>query len=279
MKNKVWDKAWWVLLGLGVLLSFAAAFWVNKPVVLSEESTGSEKTIPIETVLAIVQEENAAVRGLYTREIVGAGQEVGLVFDADWQEPAVQAGPLPALFLRETAQNLEKSNVPLRLFLGSDFPINPANRFQGVQAERFALMRQDGQAQFFFASDTGFYIGMFPDLAQVDACVTCHNGQAQSSKKDWKVGELMGGVSWLYPEATVTVEEALAMIAALRESIAAAYAAYLGEITTFDNPPEIGVRWPSEGYYLPSVEMFMLKVEIMTSASTLQALMEAVQAQ
>ena len=55
-----------------------------------------------------------------------------------WKDEDVQAGPLPALFLRETAARLEASPVPLGLFLGSDYPISPSNRFQGAQAEAFA---------------------------------------------------------------------------------------------------------------------------------------------
>jgi len=76
----------------------------------------------------------------------------------------VDQGPLPALFLREVATHLEKSSVPLSLFLGSDFPISSSNKFKGKQAEAFQTMRDTkGEAQFFYADDVKRYTAMFAD--------------------------------------------------------------------------------------------------------------------
>jgi len=79
-----------------------------------------ECSVPIERVFRILAAENATMRALWTAEIVGAGTKAVLKFDEKWREPAVAAGPLPALFLRESATALQKTRVPLGLFLGSD---------------------------------------------------------------------------------------------------------------------------------------------------------------
>ena len=92
------------------------------------------------------------------------------------------AGPLPALFLRETAEGLRRSPVPLYLFLGSDFPINDANKFTGLQTEHFQVIRRTGEPQFFLDPDIGFQTAMFTDIASAEACVVCHNSDANSAQ-------------------------------------------------------------------------------------------------
>ena len=82
------------------------------------------------------------MRRLYTKDIVGAGEKNGLRFDEDWRDAAVEAGPLPAQFLRATAMSLERSKVRLGLYLGSDYPINSANKFSGEQLLKFHELRK-----------------------------------------------------------------------------------------------------------------------------------------
>lgn len=65
-------------------------------------------TIPIEKMFRIIAAENDFARGLYTKDIVGAGKKVGLDFSEGWREADVAAGPLPALFLREAATSIQK---------------------------------------------------------------------------------------------------------------------------------------------------------------------------
>ena len=86
-------------------------------------------------VFRVVAAENDAARKLWTADIVGAGGKVGLKFHEKWREPSMEAGPLPALFLREASTALQKTRVPLGLFLGSDFPIAQPNKFSGAQAD------------------------------------------------------------------------------------------------------------------------------------------------
>ena len=48
--------------------------------------------------------------------------------------------------------------------------------------------------------------------------------------------------------------------------VAAAYDGYL-KAATFEKPPEIGERWPRDGYYLPTREAFMREFERRASAN------------
>lgn len=261
-------RFWMTLFSLGCLGIY---LFVSAPPPLTDQKIQAA-TIPVEQLFSLVQAENAAARLLWTKEIVGEGKKVGLKFDEHWRDADLEAGPLPALFLRETAKSLEKSPVRLSLFLGSDYPISPDNRFEGLQQEKFQVLRQSRQAQFFYVPDTRLHTGMFPDIAIATPCIECHNQHEQSPKQDWQLNDVMGAVTWMYPASAVTVEDLLKAIMVLHQGIQEAYAAYLEKVKTFAHPPEIGQHWPRDGYCLPSVEVFMQAFLQGTAPQTLPVL-------
>ena len=230
-------------------------------------------SVPINVVFAVLEAENDAVRQLWAGDIVGEGQLQGIRFDKDWHDEGLDAGPLPALFLRETAEALRRDPASLYLFLGSDFPINDANKFTGAQNERFAEIKRTGEPQFFLDEEIGFHTAMFSDIASAEACVACHNTEPDSPKTDWQVGDIMGATTWSYPEGEIGMAEALTLVHALRQAVRHAYEHYLEEVAAFANPPPIGDKWPSDGYYLPSSDVFMAEVEMRASADTLRSLL------
>jgi len=246
-------KSFWItLFSLGCLGIY---LFVSAPPPL-EAQNEQRATIPVERMFSVLQAENAAVRAMWTKEIVGEGKKVGLKFDEHWRDADLEAGPLPALFLRETAKSMEKSPVRLSLFLGSDYPISPDNRFEGLQQQKFQALRQSRKAQFFYMPDTGLHTAMFADIAVAEPCIACHNKHEQSPKHDWRLNDVMGAATWMYPEPVVTVEDTLKAIMVLHQGIRDAYQAYLDKVLTFAHPPVIGERWPRDGYYLPSLDVF-----------------------
>jgi hypothetical protein len=258
---------------LACLVAIAYLF-VSAPERLPERGTAAhEESVDARQLLEMCAAEQAIARKLYTSAIVGPGLKVGLRFSEDWRNEGVEAGPLPALFLRETARNLEKRPVPLGLFLGSDFPISQSNLFQGQQAEVFAELRADREPRHFVTEDTGLHTAMFPDLAVAPPCVDCHNDHAQSPKQDWKLDDVMGATTWTYPKARVSAVEALEVIAALRESLKEAYASYIAKSRTFASPPTVGDQWPDNGYHIPTPEEFMKRAEQQASQGTLSRLL------
>jgi hypothetical protein len=170
---------------------------------------------------------------------------------------------------------VQKTQTPLGLFLGSDSPIAPSNTFTGAQAEHFRSVRATGNPEFFFAADIGQHTAMFADLAVAPACVSCHNEHPRSPKTDWKLLDIMGATTWSYPKDRVTLEELVQIVGALRSGVAAAYDAYLAKAATFPKPPEIGERWPRDGYYVPSREVFIREFERRASAKTVNRLLHA----
>ncbi|WP_455212431.1 c-type heme family protein [Kaarinaea lacus] len=244
---------------------------VSAPPPLAENAQG--KTMPTRLALELLQQENARVRELYTKEIVGEGKKRKIKFSEDWKQDDVHAGLLPAQFLRETARYMERSKIQLGLFLGSDYAINQANQFEGEQKSMFQKMKLARDPVFFFYPDAQRYTYMFPDVAVVDACVDCHNDHKDSPKSDWQLNDVMGATTWTFPQERITVDAFLQTLTVLRQGFRAAYEQFLGEIKRMPVPPGIGDHWPREGYYIPSTDVFMSEVRHRSSVQTLNGLM------
>lgn len=259
------------LLGGGFSLAGIYLF-VSAPAPLPEASS-IEEQVPIAVALSILDAENAAARKLYTEQIVSTSTISGLRFDERWKEDQVRALPFPALFLRETAQALERESLGVGLFLGSDAPIAASNMFRGAQAEVFAGLRRTRQAQTFYAADIQRHTAMFPDVAVVRACADCHNKHQDSPKKDWKLGDVMGATTWTHPKSALSRSEILELVAAYRRSVEATWERLLAEAATFDDVPQVGDRWPREGNYLPSTPVFMRELNRRAATTTLDQLL------
>lgn len=239
------------------------------------EST-EKKAFAVSEVLTMVAHENDVTRTLYTKAIVGGGKKQGFKFDEDWQDEAVEAGPLPALFLRGIANDIRKGDVPLGLYLGSDFPINASNKLEGKQAELFKKIKEDRIPAHFFDEEAKQYTAMFADIAGAAPCVSCHNKHPQTTKTDWKLGDVMGATTWQYPKDSLTYTEAMDVLKAYRDGTKAIYNDYLAEIDAFkeSEKPTVGDKWPSSGKYLPSPEVFIDSVRKLSSYTTFSALMK-----
>lgn len=256
------------------LVCLAIYLFVSAPPDLPDGTVGQVEMVKISDVLDVIAFENELVREIYTREIVGEGQGVGLKFSEDWRKDDVEAGPLPALFLREAASSISARPFPLGLFLGSDQAISQSNQFSGAQAEAFKKIRETRKAQRFFAEDTQLFTAMYPDIASAPPCVKCHNGHQDSPKQDWVLNDVMGATTWTYPKTEVSLSEALALIRSTRQGFADAYRAYLTKVKGFSQEIKIGEKWPQEGKFLPSLETFLNQFEQRASAMTISRLLK-----
>lgn len=154
------------------------------------------RTIPVERLFKTVNDINAAARSIYTSRIVGGGLKAGMKFCEDWADPGVDKGPLPALFLRLVAGELERRPPQIGLYLGSDAQINASNLFTGAQAEAFAKVRATRAGEFQPSNATSPAVAMYPDFASAAPCVSCHNDHPDSPKTDWKLNDVMGATTW-----------------------------------------------------------------------------------
>lgn len=251
-----------------LLIALNVYLFVTAPAPLSQDKALEKKTYSVEEAFELLAHLNDSYRTLYTKAIVGKGKENGLNFDEDWQNKKVEAGPLPALFLRGTSQEIEKRPIPLGLYLGSDFPIEKSNKFSGIQAEKFQEIRTDRKPRFFYDTGSERHIAMFPDIASAAACVSCHNEHPNTSKDDWKLGDIMGATTWSYPKDSLSTDEVIEWVQVYQTAALTTYAHYLSETQKFtqNEKPSIGENWPDKGYYLPSRERFADSVNQLTAA-------------
>jgi len=262
---------------LKIIILFTFAAILNACGGVPEEKIADatlENAFSVEEVLEMVARENDVTRTLYTKAIVGKGKKQGMKFDEDWRKDDVEAGPLPALFLRGVATSIKKSPVPLGLYLGSDYPVNAANKFEGKQADLFKKIKEDQKPQFFYDEDQKLHTAMFADLASAGACVSCHNNHSQTAKSDWKLGDVMGATTWQYPKDSLTYKETVAVLNSYSKGTVDIYMQYLDEIEAFkeSDKPTIGDKWPEEGNYLPTAEVFLDSVRKLASYETMKHL-------
>lgn len=219
-----------------------------------------ERVLNAAYLFQAVNSLNFHARRVYTADIVGKGSKAGLRFGEDWAEKNVDKGPLPALFLRELAAELEKKPAPLGLYLGSDAPINASNLFTDDSAEDFK--RVVATRNPVYSSLPGYgTIAMFPDVAAAAPCVSCHNEHPDSPKTDWKLNDVMGATTWTWPTDSVSPTEIQITLQQTIEALQAAYEGYLAKTKTFSNPPSIGKTWPDKGNYaIPDSETYLERV-------------------
>ena len=257
-----------LLILLGIYLLISAPFQLKT----TDQHIGQK--ISVQTLFQIVAEENNKIRKQWTQDIVSDGQKIGLFFGEEWHRKGEEKGPLPALFLREIAASLEKTPIALSLFLGSDFPINQTNIFNGIQNTAFQRLKNSDENQYFFDNDIKRHTAMFPDKVVVAACKNCHNEHPDTPKNDWLLNDIMGATTWTYPEDSVTRDELINIINELRSAFAKTYRLFLIKSQTFQHKPVIGNKWPVDGYFLPTEAVFMQRFKTLSSESTLHFLLQ-----
>lgn len=246
---------------------------VSAPPPLEASTAGQNQDIPARQMFETVNAINAAARSIYTGRIVGGGLKAGMKFGEDWAEPGVDKGPLPALFLRLVAAELERRPPMLGLYLGSDKPINASNLFTGDQAIAFAAVRQTRGPEFTPAGNGSGAVAMYPDFASAAPCVSCHNDHPDSPKTDWKLDDVMGATTWTWPSDRLSAQDYLDTTRAMLEATRAAYARFLDKAQGFAQPPRIGTDWPGpDQIALPDADTFMAEVASAVGGQVLQTM-------
>ena len=267
------------LFGLA-LLTLLVYLFVSAPEPLPEAKPAVSAKFPVKLLFDVLAAEQHAARGIYTRRVVGPGLKTGMKFTEDWTDTDVEAGPLPAIFLRGVSIQLQSSNSEVGLFLGSDYPLSPLNKFTGIQIQHFEEIKKEGNPAFFLDPSNNMYTAMFLDPAGAPSCVSCHNNHPDTPKLDWQLNDPMGATTWLYPRENVSAEEVLTRLAILRTAMRDVYQVYLDKASAFTEAPiEIGDQWPKDGFYLPDADQFMHAVAEQASGDSLQTLLKEIGAQ
>ena len=110
---------------------------------------------------------------------------------------------LPAQFLLNTADLIQDRELGLSFWLISHFPINlqnrPANEFEAHGLENVEVHPIRPFAQQTDVGNRKYFQAIYADIASTPGCVNCHNNHPNSPKRDFKIGDVMGGISLNFP--------------------------------------------------------------------------------
>ncbi len=142
---------------------------------------------------AIIQ----ADRKIYSTYVVKRMQEQGIVLAReDWETK--NAIPLPAQFLHLSSKLVAESGVGIRFRLISLWPIHrrngPATEFERKSLAELQTAPDVPQRGIVATGKKKFFQAIYADSAITTACTTCHNAHPLSPKRDFQVGDLMGGI-------------------------------------------------------------------------------------
>jgi len=141
-----------------------------------------------------------ADRTNYTKLIVKRLGPTGanLIKPAEHWQDMPEGAPLPAQMFRAGAEAVQETTDQFTYSLQSTWPINKQNapRTDMEKAGLKYIAEHPGE-NFYGTEELGgvkYFTAVYPDIAVASPCVTCHNEHKDSPRKDFKIGEVMGGV-------------------------------------------------------------------------------------
>jgi hypothetical protein len=162
------------------------------------ETTGIPPEVVAEYIHAVIQ----ADRTIYSTHVVERLQDLKAAVAAEeWK--AKGALPLPAQMLQMAGQEIQGLGLGLRIRLASLGPIyeknGPADQFERTGLEAVAKNPRKPYTGISNENDRHIFKAIFADRAVSTACVGCHNSHELSTKRDYKLYDVMGGIIISFP--------------------------------------------------------------------------------
>lgn len=167
----------------------ASAQWFG-----SKESKG----VPVQQVADMLFSVMEADRTVYTQRVVNRLQNEEKVIKADEHFMDKKALPLPAQMFRFGSERVAEKNKTFSYSLLSLWPVNRQNSPRTDGEKEGLKFVADNKGKNFYKEETlggkKYFTAVYADVAVSPACVSCHNGHAESPRTDFKLGDVMGGV-------------------------------------------------------------------------------------
>ena len=179
-----------------VLFLLGLSVWVLVAVAGCNEGRDAGAIQP-ETVTDYLHAVIEADRTFYTMQVVERLQKQGkMVATEDWR--VKHTLPLPAQFLKESSALAALTGTKVRYSLIGLYPINPHNaphtEFEKKGLEQVELNPAQSYTGYVMDGTDRYFTAVYADRAVTAACVTCHNAHPGSSKKDFKLNDVMGAI-------------------------------------------------------------------------------------
>jgi hypothetical protein len=191
-------RGFWLGFAVGTISTCLVGQWVFPA---AGKETDPAKCMSPKTVADYIHSVVQADRTFYTTEIVDRMQTRGIIFASEhWKQDGDL--PLPAQFVLETGRLVAKQLNGIRFRLISSWPINKTNS-PTTEFERAALkILENTNAPYAGVTTEGkarVFQALYPDKALSSHCADCHNVHSESPKRDFKAGDVMGGILLTIP--------------------------------------------------------------------------------
>ncbi len=142
-------------------------------------------------------------RAFYTAHVVEPLEEQGVVeAGAEWASQK-KTIPLPVQVVNETSNMFSTKATGLRYRLISLWPINPKNgpRDELDKNSLNAVRERPEKAitRIIKINNQPYLHAIYADIAVTHTCIDCHNSHPKSPKKDFQIGDVMGGLLIEFP--------------------------------------------------------------------------------
>jgi hypothetical protein len=156
------------------------------------------KGLPLQQVADMLHTVMDSDRFVYTTKVVGRLAVQDKVIAADEHFVDKKALPLPAQMFRFGAERASEKNKNFSYSLLSLWPVNKQNAPR-TELEKAGLksVAEDKTKPVYGEETLGgkkYFTAIYADVGVAPACVNCHNGHAESPRKDFKLGDTLGGV-------------------------------------------------------------------------------------
>jgi len=153
-------------------------------------------TLAPETVADYLHAVIEAQRTIYTTNVVDALQDKGILAEEHWKQQKTL--PLPAQMIMDGGKLVGEKGLGIKYRLASLTPIyvwnSPATDFERKGLETVAKTPDKPFTGFVRVGRDRFFQAIYADRAVSQTCVNCHNTHVNSSKKDYKLNDVMGGI-------------------------------------------------------------------------------------
>jgi hypothetical protein len=187
-------KGFWLGLAVGTIFTCLLGQWVFSA---ASKETEPPRGISPEMVADYIHSVVQADRTFYTSEIVERMQRRGLVFASEhWKEDGDL--PLPAQFVQETGRLVAQQPIGIRFRLISSWPINrrnsPTTEFERTALTKILVNTDRPYTAVTTVGGARVFQALYADKAVSQVCADCHNVHIKSPKRDFKAGDVMGGL-------------------------------------------------------------------------------------
>jgi uncharacterized protein DUF3365 len=167
-----------------------------------DKNSGTPAGVPPKVVADYLRAVIMAHRHFYTIHIVNRLRQERIV-DASENWRTTHSLPLPVQLLQETSEIAELTGPDVRYHLVSQWPINKANA-PATEFEQRGLkeVQTKPNRPYYGIIESGgrqFFGAVYADVAVAMSCIECHNAHPSSSKKDFQLDDVMGGLVISFP--------------------------------------------------------------------------------